>query len=177
MITDINQLDPNGTYSYADYLTWQFDGFVELDASVMVGGGGANSPTTSLPQNNTNIEIYYPPYLYGPSGGLAARPTISGVQSSIEIGETFALDYNGSGPISRVAFVKTSSVTHSWNMDQRFVEATFVTNGTRLMVQAPTHAADAPPGFYMLFVLNPSGVPSVSRIVQIPVAAAPDPGP
>ena len=145
------------------------------DASVMVGGGGANSPTTSLPQNNTNIEIYYPPYLYSPSGGLAARPTISGVQSSIEIGETFSLDYNGSGPISRVTLVKTSSVTHSWNMDQRFVEATFVTNGTRLMVQAPTRAADAPPGFYMLFVLNPSGVPSVSRIVQIPVAAAPNP--
>ncbi len=145
------------------------------DASVMVGGGGANSPTTSLPENNTNIEVYYPPYLYGPGGGLAARPTISSVQPSIEIGETFALDYNGSGPISRVALVKTSSVTHSWNMDQRFVEATFVTNGTRLMVQAPTRAADAPPGFYMLFVLNPSGVPSVSRIVQIPVAAAPNP--
>src|SRR5690606_3225567 len=34
------------------------------DASVLVGGGGANSPTTSLPENNHNIEIYYPPYLY-----------------------------------------------------------------------------------------------------------------
>jgi Uma2 family endonuclease len=30
MITDLSQLDLNKTYSYADYLTWQFDEMVEL---------------------------------------------------------------------------------------------------------------------------------------------------
>ena len=30
MITDINQLDLNKTYSYADYLTWQFEEKLEL---------------------------------------------------------------------------------------------------------------------------------------------------
>ena len=30
MITNINQLDLNGRYSYADYLKWQFDDFVEI---------------------------------------------------------------------------------------------------------------------------------------------------
>lgn len=30
MITDVSQLDPNKTYSYADYLTWRFEGMVEL---------------------------------------------------------------------------------------------------------------------------------------------------
>jgi len=29
-ITQLSQLDLNGTYSYADYLTWQFDEAVEL---------------------------------------------------------------------------------------------------------------------------------------------------
>lgn len=29
-ITDISQLDPNGSYSYADYLTWRFTEYVEL---------------------------------------------------------------------------------------------------------------------------------------------------
>lgn len=29
-ITDINELDVNGTYTYADYLTWRFDEYVEL---------------------------------------------------------------------------------------------------------------------------------------------------
>ena len=30
LITDISQLDPNGDYSYADYLTWRFTEYVEL---------------------------------------------------------------------------------------------------------------------------------------------------
>lgn len=30
LITDINQLDPNGSYSYADYMKWQFEEYVEL---------------------------------------------------------------------------------------------------------------------------------------------------
>lgn len=30
MTTNIDQLDLNGTYSYADYLKWQFDDFVEI---------------------------------------------------------------------------------------------------------------------------------------------------
>ncbi len=30
MITDLSQLDPNGVYSYADYLKWQFDQSIEL---------------------------------------------------------------------------------------------------------------------------------------------------
>jgi len=30
MITDIKQLDPTKTYTYTDYLTWRFDGLVEL---------------------------------------------------------------------------------------------------------------------------------------------------
>ncbi len=145
------------------------------DASVLVGGGGANSPTTSLPQNNTNIEIYYPPYLYGPGGGFASRPAIADVQDSVSIGETFPVDWSGSGTVSRVTLIKTGSVTHSWNMDQRFVEATFTLSGSRVMVQAPTRAADAPPGFYILFLLNAAGTPSVGKIVEIPVAATPNP--
>jgi Uma2 family endonuclease len=30
IITDINELDPNGTYTYADYLLWQFEERLEL---------------------------------------------------------------------------------------------------------------------------------------------------
>lgn len=29
-ITSLDQLDPNGSYTYADYLTWQFNDWVEL---------------------------------------------------------------------------------------------------------------------------------------------------
>jgi YVTN family beta-propeller protein len=140
------------------------------DASVMVAGGGAPGP-----QNNTNFEFYYPPYLYDSSGELAARPTIESAPSVIDIGQTFAVDFASAPGISRVVMVKTSAVTHSFNMEQRFIELTFTSNGGRLMVQSPTRAADAPPGFYMLFVLDSAGTPSVARIVKINVASVLNP--
>jgi YVTN family beta-propeller protein len=140
------------------------------DASVLVAGGGAPGP-----QNNTNIEIYYPPYLYNAAGGLATRPSIQSAPGTIDIGETFVVDMSGTGAIGRVVLVKTSSVTHSWNMEQRFVELAFQQAGDKLTVQAPTRAADAPPGFYMLFTLGSSGTPSVAKIARIGVAPNPNP--
>ncbi|HZI77942.1 MAG TPA: galactose oxidase-like domain-containing protein, partial [Vicinamibacterales bacterium] len=135
------------------------------DASVLVLGGGAPGP-----QNNTNVEVYYPAYLYNAAGGFAARPVIDGAPTTIDVGETFELDLGGTAAISRVAMVKTTSASHSFNMEQRFVELTFQQSGDRLVAQAPTRATDSPPGFYMLYVLNAAGTPSVARIVRVPVA-------
>ena len=77
--------------------------------------------------------------------------------------------------VSRVTLVKTSATTHSFNMDQRFLELTYSANGPNLSVQAPARAADAPPGYYMLFVFNEAGVPSVAKIVRMGIAAVPNP--
>lgn len=140
------------------------------DATVMVGGGGAPGP-----QNNRNFELYYPPYLFGAGGTLAPRPVIAAAPTVMDIGHTYNVDVSGAGPANRVVMIKTGSVTHSWNMEQRFVELNFVATANRLAVQAPTRAADAPPGFYMLFVLDATGTPSVAKIVRINVAATPNP--
>jgi YVTN family beta-propeller protein len=140
------------------------------DGTVMVGGGGAPGP-----QNNTNFELYYPPYLFAPGGTLAPRPVIDAAPTVMDIGRTYTVDVAGAGPAARVVMIKTGSVTHSWNMEQRFVELTFAANGNRLSVQAPTRAADAPPGFYMLFVLDANGVPSEAKIVRVNVAPTPNP--
>lgn len=140
------------------------------DGSVMVGGGGAPGP-----QNNTNFELYFPPYLFTAGGQLAPRPVIDAAPTVMDIGRTYTVDTSGAGPAARVVMIKTGSVTHSWNMEQRFVELTFAADGNRLAVQAPTRAADAPPGFYMLFVLDANGVPSEAKIVRVNVAATPNP--
>jgi YVTN family beta-propeller protein len=140
------------------------------DASVLVAGGGAPGP-----QNNTNMEIYYPPYLYSAAGGFATRPVIDAAPSTIDIGETFGVGMGGTGAIGRVALIKSASVSHSWNTEQRFIELTFQQSGAQLTIQAPTHAADAPPGFYLLFVLNAAGTPSIAKIAKIGVAANPNP--
>ena len=77
--------------------------------------------------------------------------------------------------VSRVTLVKTGSMSHSFNMDQRFLDLTFNASGSHVAVQAPTHAGEAPPGFYLLFVFNEAGVPSVGKIVRMGIASNPNP--
>ena len=90
-------------------------------------------------------------------------------------GRTFTVDLAAGDIADRVALVKTGAVTHSFNMDQRFIELTFQQSGSRLSVGGPARAADAPPGFYLLFVINAAGTPSHGHIARIGVASTPDP--
>ena len=53
-----------------------------------------------------------------------------------------------------MTFIKTASVTHSFNFEQRFMELTFTPNAGGLSVQAPSSAVLAPPGNYLLFVID-----------------------
>lgn len=134
------------------------------DATVLVQGGGAPGPLLNL-----HAEIYYPPYLYNASGGFRPRPVISSAPSTIDIGVDFAV-VSDSTSIRRVTLVKTGSVTHSVNMDQRFIELAFTQASTTSFVQSPNVAADAPPGYYLLFVIDDHDVPSVARIVRVNIA-------
>lgn len=136
------------------------------DGRVMVGGGGAPGPET-----NTNVEIYNPPYLFDAAGQRAVQPRITSAPADINIGETFFADFADTASVARVTLVKTGSVTHGFNMDQRFVELTFQRVGSRLRIQAPAKAAEAPPGYWMLFVLNADGVPSEGRILKVNIAS------
>jgi len=148
------------------------------DGSVLVSGGGATSPTmtTDPNKNNLNAEIYYPPYLFTANGTRAPRPAVANAPTWIDIGKTFGLDVTAnSASVSRVTLVKSGSMSHSFNMDQRFLDLTFNASGTHVMVQAPTHAGEAPPGFYLLFVFNEAGVPSVGKIVRMGIASNPNP--
>ena len=77
--------------------------------------------------------------------------------------------------ISAVTLVRLSAVTHSFNMNQRFVRLAFSAGADRLMVTPPSVGETAPPGHYMLFVLNGAGVPSVSSIVRLSADVVPSP--
>ncbi len=140
------------------------------DGSVLVMGGGAPGPL-----NNTNFEVYYPPYLFTAQGTLAPRPVISTAPTTLDIGKTFSVDFTDAASISRVVLVKAGSATHSWNMEQRFVELTFNASGGKLNIQAPARAADASPGNYLLFILDGNGVPSVAKMLRINVAPVANP--
>ena len=60
-------------------------------------------------------------------------------------------------------------------MDQRFIELAFTQSSTTSFVQAPDTADEAPPGYYLLFVIDDVGVPSVARIVRVNIAGQSQP--
>jgi len=132
------------------------------DARVLIHGGGAPGPLTNL-----NVEIYTPPYLLDPTGAPMPRPSIVLAPDTIQVGQSFTVGFSSASSISRVTMVKTGSVTHSVDMEQGFLELGFTLSGSMLNVAGPTRAADAPPGYYLLFVIDAQGVPSTARIVHI----------
>ena len=63
--------------------------------------------------------------------------------------------------------IKLGAVTHAFDMDQRYVPLTFTTGSQSLSVQTPANANFAPPGHYMLFIVDTMGVPSVAVTLNI----------
>ena len=130
------------------------------DATVLIAGGGAPGPL-----RNTNAEIFYPPYLFNELDDFAIRPVVTGGVDIPAYGDTLA--FTSSSTIARVTMLKTGSVTHSFNMDQRFLELDFAQDGTAITATLPSDANLATPGSYMLFFIDDNGVPSQARIVTL----------
>ena len=107
-------------------------------------------------------EIYSPPYLF-----KGSRPVISTAPSAIGWGSGFQVSTPNAGNISKVMLIKPSSVTHSVNMGQRAIELGFSAGSGVLTVNAPPSGNVAPPGHYMLFIVNSNGVPSVASWVHL----------
>lgn len=66
-----------------------------------------------------------------------------------------------------VTLTRLGSVTHAFDSNQRFNELSFVPTSGGLTVTTPASRNLAPPGHYMLFILNGNGVPSKARIIRI----------
>jgi hypothetical protein len=109
-----------------------------------------------------SAEIYSPPYLFHGS-----RPTITSAPTSVAYGQSFFVGTPDATSISNVTLIALSSVTHGFNMGQRISRPLFSQATGGLNVTAPSNPNTTPPGYYMLFILNSNGVPSVAKIVQI----------
>jgi hypothetical protein len=118
-----------------------------------------------------SAEVYSPPYLFNGS-----RPTITSAPTSIAYGQSFFVGTPNATSISKVTLIALGSVTHHVNMGQRISRPAFSQASGGLNVTAPSNPNLAPPGYYMLFILNSTGVPSVAKIVQL-TGSAPPPTP
>jgi hypothetical protein len=143
-------------------------------AKVMITGGSSET-----------IEVFSPPYLFNSDGTPASRPVIDsypdpGVGTIILHGSTFEVETAQAPDIAKVVMVRPMAVTHQTDAEQRALALSWtLTSPTTLAVTAPdgrifpyagggghTHVS-APRGYYMLFVINSSGVPSEAKFVRL----------
>lgn len=152
------------------------------DMRVLLGGhapigshyGGRPTDQGPMMANNdkdSSFEIWTPPYLLrGP------RPIITRVQAGIAYGEAFDVEAPEAGGIEEVLLMRTTSVQHVTDGDQRTLLLPFKADGDTLSVTAPPNGIAAPPGYYYLVVNKKTAegpIPSVARIVQVGMGTNP----
>ncbi|WP_430230028.1 galactose oxidase-like domain-containing protein [Nitrosomonas communis] len=130
------------------------------DGKVLAAGGVA--PGT-MEQDQHSMELYSPNYL-----SLGARPIISNSPPSISYASIFVIETPQAIAISAVVLIAPIAVTHHTDAGQRYIKLPVHSQTvTTVETEAPAHGNIAPPGYYMLFIINDQGVPSEARFVLI----------
>jgi chitodextrinase len=147
------------------------------DGRVLSSGGGICGTCDDVGYLAKNAQVFTPPYLFknDGSGQLAPRPTIAAAPGGVQYGTGFQIDTPNVAAVRKVGLVRLGAVTHSVNMEQRYVPLTFTAGSGGVVATGPANANVAPPGPYMLFIVDASGVPSVAKMVT--VGADPPPPP
>ena len=134
------------------------------DGRVFVAGGRSRSEIAppDLEDEKPTFRYLYPPYMASP------RPTITSAPPTINYGASFPVAFVG-GPVSEVVLIGLGSMTHAFDANQRYVQLALSgpPTATGATVLEPPDRQTAPPGHYMLFVLNQNRVPSVARVVRL----------
>jgi Domain of unknown function (DUF1929)/IPT/TIG domain len=142
------------------------------DATVAFAGGNPVRGTYEQ-----HLEIYQPPYLFNADGSAATRPTITSLPSAITWAGSFSVSTPDAANISSVVLIRPGAPTHAFDMDQRLVGMSFTKGSGTLTVTAPPNGNIAPPGYYMLFLVNSSGVPSVAKFTKLSGSGGGNPAP
>jgi hypothetical protein len=128
------------------------------DGRVWTAGGSYSRTKWQL-----KTEFFSPGYLMDGS-----RPTITNVSAIQSYGGTFTITSPDASSISAVSLLRLMSPTHHYDPDQRLLWLSIQSKvGNTLTVASPLNANLAPPGYYMVHILNSNGIPSAGRIVKV----------
>ncbi len=109
------------------------------------------------------LEIYSPPYLF-----KGARPAITQSPQFGYYGSSIQIEVSSQTVLNSACLIRLSSVTHSTNMEQRYVDlGGFSASVDPVSLSLPASSSMAPAGYYMLFVIDSTGVPSESRMIRL----------
>ena len=126
------------------------------DGRVWTAGTTPNAQVKEI-----RVEIFNPWYTF------ETRPTISGSPTGGAYGDTITIPTPDAANITKVSLIRVSATTHHYNTDQRLIwlQITSKTSSS-VTVKAPINNKLAPPGYYLIHVLNSAGVPSVGKFIK-----------
>lgn len=128
------------------------------DGRVITAGSNPNRR-----DNELRLELFHPPYLFkGP------RPIIESAPKSLAYGEVIEIHTPQAKNIKWVHLIKPMATTHSMDSEQRLVDLPFKNLGfCKIRASIPNEPNLAPPGWYMLFIVNQSGIPSIAKWIHL----------
>jgi chitodextrinase len=129
------------------------------DGRVFISGSGGDP---GVPDQKS-AQIFSPNYLF-----KGARPTITNVPQTVQYGGQTLVQTPDAAQITSVSLIRTGSVTHSFDQNARALSLPFTQVAGGLSVTMPASGNFAPPGYYLLSIVNANGVPSVSSFVRFP---------
>lgn len=138
------------------------------DGRVVAAGGNPEGGHSVVwdppdPEEEMRLEVFSPPYLFkGP------RPTIDTVATEWTYSQQVSVQTPQAAEIRWAHLMKGGVTTHSFDCEQRLVDLPIVTRSAEsLRVAVPGNRNLAPPGWYMLFIVDTNGVPSVATWVHL----------
>ena len=142
----VSMLLPNGTVLHG------------ASGNAMVNDNGQISPAP----DRMSHEIFSPPYMF-----KGVQPTITSAPGTVNYMETFEVATPNKAQVTDVRWIRLGSVTHAFDAGQRANTLSFSPTPNGVSVIAPANPNLAPPGYYMLFILNRNGVPSEGKIIKV----------
>jgi FtsP/CotA-like multicopper oxidase with cupredoxin domain len=133
------------------------------DGRVLSAGGIDPTQGAAPARDQRYIEVFSPPYLMrGP------RPHITGTPATVSYANSFDVQCPNAANVTSVALIRPCAMTHHTDAGQRYIKLPISGHtASRVSVTAPTTSTIAPPGYYMLFIVNSNGVPSEAAWIQI----------
>jgi len=139
------------------------------DGRVVTGGGNPQRLNLCLvndepPENcqEMRLEIYSPAYM------TQIKPVIQKAPPKIKYAQTITLQTPQARTIKWVHLLKPMATTHSCETEQRLVDLPITSRTQNALTVAVTNNPNlAPPGSYMLFIVDNDGVPSVASWTRL----------
>lgn len=142
-------------------------GILLPNGSVLTLGGNplfGNKQDTTPQTFNQEVDVYFPPYMF-----QGTRPRIEEAPTVMEPGHRYIIGVSPPASVRYLRLMRPDNPTHVTDVNARSIAVPFTrVGGNDLDVTIPSNTNLIPPGYYMLFAVSRSGIPSTAAWVRVP---------